>query len=130
MKTKQLISLLLVLIFAISCAIIPANATNCDTCNVFSGDFCFIFDEDTSDVVRARVVSDLTGIHTAQGGEKGITCSLFGHKLETGTTAQITHKVRATSPRCLRDIINYEICTRCDYSNYTTISSSYIVCCN
>lgn len=129
MKAKQFISLFLVIMFAASCAVIPANATDSDTCTVCSGDACFIFDAETPDAVRVRVVSDLTGVKTDKIESKGIICTLFGHKLETGTTVQITHKVKATAPRCRQDTVSYEICTRCDYSNYTTLNSTYIYCC-
>ncbi|MBR4858878.1 MAG: sigma-70 family RNA polymerase sigma factor [Clostridia bacterium] len=58
-----------------------------------------------------------------------ILCDLLGHKLETGTTVQIVHNARTTAPKCLEKMDSYEICSRCDYSKYTLISSKYISCC-
>ena len=60
----------------------------------------------------------------------GITCTLFGHKLQTTVVATVTHKVRATSPRCKKETYNYEECSRCDYNNATLISTEYIICCS
>ena len=60
----------------------------------------------------------------------GITCTLLGHKIECTSISTIEHKVRTTSPRCLKKTYDYEECTRCDYEKATLVYSSYIVCCS
>lgn len=60
----------------------------------------------------------------------GLTCTLLGHKIESTVVSTITHKVSATSPRCLKKIYDYEACTRCDYEAYELAKSTYIVCCS
>ena len=60
----------------------------------------------------------------------GLTCTLLGHKLETSCVTTITHKVRATSPRCLKKTYEYEACTRCDYEASDLLGQSYIICCS
>ncbi|MBQ8015862.1 MAG: hypothetical protein IJ264_06740, partial [Clostridia bacterium] len=59
----------------------------------------------------------------------GLTCTLFGHKLESSVITTITHKAKATDPRCLEETYDTEACTRCDYANATLICSEYISCC-
>ena len=88
----------------------------------------FIFNEGTSAEIQERIIADFTGEDDG-AATYGLTCTLFGHKLDTGTTATVTHNARTTAPRCLRNTYNYEICSRCDYSNYTLIGSTYISCC-
>ena len=73
----------------------------------------------------------------SNGGEEceptatyGLTCTLFGHKLESSAVTKITHKARATSPRCLKKKYDYQTCTRCDYEKSTLVSQTYIVCCS
>ncbi len=58
-----------------------------------------------------------------------ILCSLFGHDISTNQVVAIHHKVRSTSPRCYKEYITVETCSRCDYENSTVTSHNYIYCC-
>lgn len=60
----------------------------------------------------------------------GLTCTLFGHKIECTAVSTIEHKVSATSPRCLEKTYGYEECTRCDYEKATLVDKEYIYCCS
>ena len=60
----------------------------------------------------------------------GLTCTLLGHKLESRSVSTITHKVRTTSPRCVKKTYLYQACTRCDYETSTLADTEYIVCCS
>lgn len=60
----------------------------------------------------------------------GLTCTLLGHKIECTSVSVIEHKVRATSPRCLKETYDYEECTRCDYEKATLVNKEYIICCS
>lgn len=60
----------------------------------------------------------------------GLTCTLLGHKLQNSIVEVTTHKVRATSPRCVTKTYDYDACTRCDYETSTLVGTEYIVCCS
>ena len=128
MKTKKILSLLLA--FAIfSCVLImPANAAEKETHDHIE---IVILNEDIPEEVKERIIA----FYTNGGGEKegtatyGLTCTLFGHKLETTELYTIYHEVRETSPRCLKKTYDYSFCTRCDYEESVLVGNKYIACC-
>lgn len=121
---KKLIAILLSAMFITGAMSVTVNAADSfDAPHVE-----FIFEEGTPVEIQERIIADLTGEDDGAAAY-GLTCTLFGHKLETGTTTTVTHKVNSTSPRCLQKTYSYEICSRCDYSEYTLLSSKYISCC-
>lgn len=132
MKKDKIISILSILVLLFSTASISVSAADSDSHSheILSSEKSLIFEDGTSSEIKKRIIMDLSGNGETPNSTKGLTCILFGHKLETGTLITITHRVRATSPRCLRETYDYEICTRCGYSKYTCISSMYIVCCS
>lgn len=128
MKIKKLISCILVLVFATCSFQTVAFAKN--TTEESTENITIEFHNEVSDEVKAKVIAHFHGEDNDTVSSRGITCSLLGHKLETGSTSVVTHKVRTSAPRCLRETYNYEICSRCDYSEYTLLYSEYIFCCN
>ena len=60
----------------------------------------------------------------------GLKCTLFGHTYKTEYVTAITHKVSATSPRCLREIYETKICEDCSDTQAELINSAMIACCN
>lgn len=60
---------------------------------------------------------------------RGLTCTLFGHKLTTETVSVTYHKRKATSPRCYVEYYSVDSCSRCDYINEELLSGVYVVCC-
>ncbi len=56
-------------------------------------------------------------------------CTLFGHKEVDDGFYSITHKVRAESPRCMRENFIVTTCSRCDYQVIERTSFSYLTCC-
>lgn len=127
---KKIIALIMVVVSLFSVMSISAyaedTAENTVTINV--NDIEFIFDADTSEDYRNKVIAHYFN-HDDNTETYGLTCTLFGHKLESSVISAVTHKVNATDPRCLRERYNTEVCSRCDYTNSTLISSSYITCC-
>lgn len=121
---KKIFAIILSVSFIFGAMTVTANATD----SFETPKIEFIFDEGTSAEIQERIIADFTGEDDG-AATYGLTCTLFGHKLETGTVSTVTHNVRSTSPRCLKETFNYEICSRCDYSNYTLIGSTYIICC-
>ena len=129
MKTKRFLAILMVVIISISLFAMPTSAAEVEEPHTHIE--VYFEDENLSEEFKAKATA-----HFLNGGAEnegistyGITCSLFGHKLETSTTYTITHKARATSPRCLQKAYTYESCTRCDYEASTLKSSTYIICC-
>jgi len=89
----------------------------------------FIFEDNLSDELRAKIEAHLLGESTNPNA-RGFLCNIFGHDMVASNTTQITHKVRATAPRCLEEIYKVEACEDCDYVKSTLISNNYIHCCS
>lgn len=128
MKTKKLLSFTLAIVMLSCIFIMPANAA--ETKND-ENIVIIIENNNISEKTREKIIA-----FYSNGGEEkdgvatyGLTCTLLGHKLETSTVSKTTHKVRSTSPRCLKETYSYSTCTRCDYEKSTLVSSKYIVCC-
>lgn len=128
MKKSRIIALIMAIALILSSAQIFAFAGAAHEHE--DGEITVIFNSEVSPEVEERVIAHFHGDELPVAGARGLTCTLFGHKLDTGTTYVVTHKARATAPRCLQDTVAYEICTRCDYAEYTTLSSVYIYCCS
>lgn len=128
---KKIISLVLVFVSIFSAMSISAYAedTTENTVTVTVNGVEFVFDADTSEDFRNKAIAH----HFSHGDNSattyGLTCTLFGHKLESSVITTVTHKVSSTAPRCLRETYDTEACTRCDYANATLISATYIYCC-
>lgn len=128
MKTKKILSLIIAFAMLGCMFIMPTNAAETKAHEHIE---ITIENENISKETRAKIID----FYTNGGEEKegtstyGITCTLFGHKLESSTVTATTHKVRSTSPRCLKKTYLYESCTRCDYEESTLASQVYIVCC-
>ena len=58
-----------------------------------------------------------------------LTCTLFGHDKQTRNASLIEHQVNKKAPRCKQVYYKVITCSRCDYMDTETISSSYIYCC-
>lgn len=127
MKKSRIIALIMAIALILSSAQIFAFA---ETAEKEHAETTVIFYSEVSPETHERVIAHFHGEELAVAGTRGLLCTLLGHKLETGTAAEITHKARATAPRCLKATVRYEVCTRCDYAEYTTLSTEYIYCCS
>ncbi len=127
---KKYLALFLVVVSLFSVMSISAYAenTNENTVTVTVKETDFIFDAETSEEFRNKFIAHYFN-HGDDAAAYGLTCTLFGHKLETSVSTVITHKAKATSPRCLQETYSVETCSRCDYTNSALIGSTYIVCC-
>lgn len=127
MKTKNLFAILLVITLLACTCVIPTSAketTNNDVEIIINGEVS----AETKEKIE-RYFSSGEPITADGDSTYGLTCTLFGHKLEGTIVSAITHKVSATAPRCLEKTYDYEACTRCDYESSDLINSSYIFCC-
>lgn len=129
MKTKRFLAILMVVIISISLFAMPTSAAEVEEPHAHIE--VYFEDENLSEEFKEKATAYFLNGAPENGGiaTYGITCSLFGHKLESGATYTITHKARATAPRCLKRYYDYSACTRCDYEQSTLISSEYIYCC-
>lgn len=131
MKISKIISVVTVVIMLLSTMQIFAFGETCaEGCTHDHDEVEVIFYNDVSEETAAKVIAHFNGENAPDASTYGLTCTLFGHKLEYGTTSAITHKVSSTAPRCLKETFDYEVCTRCDYSNYELLGSEYIFCCS
>lgn len=130
MKAKRFLSLVLTLTVLIGLFIIPTSATVEEPATEEIE--IFIDNEDISEETRAKIIAYYSDPNHEDDGIAtcGLTCTLFGHKLESSTVRTVTHKARTTSPRCLEKTYNFKSCTRCDYETSTLLSSRYITCCS
>lgn len=128
MKTKKVLSLILAISMLACMFIIPVNATETEIDEHIE---IIIENENISVETKEKAIAFYTngGEETVGIATYGLTCTLLGHKLETTRVAKITHKVRTSSPRCLKKTYDYSTCTRCDYEESILVGNEYIVCC-
>ncbi len=128
---KKFISLIMVVVSLFSIMSVSAIAAeeSEDTITVIVNETEFIFDADTTEEFRNKAIAAYFNESDGEVATYGLMCTLFGHKLESGVITTITHKKRATDPRCLRERYDTKACTRCDYITKTLLSASYISCC-
>lgn len=128
---KKIISLALVLISIFSVISISAYAEtpemNAVVVTVDETDF--IFSAATSEEFRSKFIADYINPAADDAAAYGLTCTLFGHKLDSSYVTTVTHKVSSSDPRCLQNRYFCEACTRCDYTNSTLVDTVYISCC-
>ena len=130
MKIKNLFAILLALTLLICTFVMPTSAKGSteDNTNVE----IIIIDEvsaKTKEKIEKHFANG-TSVENDGTATYGLTCTLFGHKLENSVVETITHKVSTTAPRCLKRTYLYEACTRCDYETSTLAKSEYIFCCS
>ena len=128
---KKIIALILVVVSVFSTMSITAYAEESkeNAVTVTVNEVEFIFDADTTEDFRNKFIAHYFSHGDENASTYGLMCTLFGHKLESSIATTITHKARATDPRCLRERYETEVCTRCDYTNVTLLSREYISCC-
>jgi hypothetical protein len=131
MKFSKIIATVIAVLLMVCPLEMVAFATSEHECGHCENEITFNFHNDVSSETMEKVIAHFNGEENNIAQARGLTCTLFGHKLETGTTDTITHKVRSSAPRCLLETYSYEVCTRCDeYSEYTLLYSEYINCCS
>lgn len=128
MKIKNLFAILLALTLLASTCVLPTSAKEAT-----NHDVEIIIMDEVSEETKTKIERYFaTGEPASDDAVStyGITCTLLGHKLENTAVTTITHKVRTTSPRCVKKTYAYSACTRCDYETSTLVGTEYIVCCS
>ncbi len=128
---KRIIALIMVVVslFCMMSVSAGAQGVDEDTVIITANETVFIFDADTTVDFREKFIANYFNGEDDGVTTYGLTCTLFGHKIETTSVTTVTHKAKATSPRCLREIYDVDNCTRCDYTKSTKKDATYIVCC-
>lgn len=128
---KKIIALVMVIVslFSVMSMSVYAKDARENTITVIVNEVEFVFDTDTTEGFRDKFIADYFDENNDDSSAYGLTCTLFGHKYEESIVTAITHKKRATEPRCLRQTYKMEACTRCVYAQKTLISQVYISCC-
>ncbi|MBE6783118.1 MAG: hypothetical protein E7536_03820 [Ruminococcaceae bacterium] len=129
MKKFIAIVMVVVSLFSVMSISVFATEEREDTIIVTVNETEFIFDADTTEEFRNKAIAAYFNESDEDVATYGLICTLFGHKLESKVITAITHKKRATDPRCLRETYEMQACSRCDYITKSLISSSYISCC-
>ena len=126
---KRIFAILLVLTLLTCTCALPVSAKNTTK---EESEIEIVINDEVSEETKAKIERYFANGEPAEDDGAttyGLTCTLLGHKIECTSVYTIEHKVRATSPRCLKKTYGYEECTRCDYEKATLVCSEYIGCC-
>lgn len=130
---KKIICILMSVLMLSSLLCTVASAEDNGNIYVFeTEDACCVvefYDDNLTEEQQAVVARRLVYPDEETVSTYGLGCTLFGHDLKTTTASVITHKVRASNPRCKKDTYRVTYCEDCDYSEQTLIETKYIVCC-
>ena len=91
------------------------------------------FSEDsTLTAEQQQMVADklIYGIPEDDGATTYAWCWLLGHELTYDMVTVVTHKKKATSPRCYEEAFQIATCANCDHMEQELLSAGYIVCCD
>lgn len=128
---KKFISLIMAISLVFSIACIASAAENDTNANVFYyGEKEIIVEgQDLSYTQMKKVADYVAGEHSLGDiSVKGISCSLFGHKITKSSVTEITHNVYSTSPKCVEKIYKVSSCSKCDYIDKTLERTTRIRC--
>lgn len=134
MKTlmKKLFVLFFITVLVISALPLFASASNAQNEYDYEiGDthYTVIFNDELAEEQKEYIAKNILGIDDGFVNPCGLMCTLFGHDNEVSYPQIITHKTRATAPRCTLSYYQAKSCTRCGNLEYTLLSESYIDCC-
>ncbi len=124
------IGIILIVMILTMCATVGASAdTNVgNTYQIDNVTVMFDTDSQFSDEQQETIANLL--VHPEYGvAQANLICNIFGHKNTTEGVTTITHKAKATSPRCFQENFIITICSRCDESTVERASYYYITCC-
>lgn len=134
MKTLLTKILVLLILTVIVASVLPLLVNASDLQNQLEYEmgethYTVIFEDDLSNEQKGLIAKRILGIDEGFVHSYGLMCTLFGHNYEETTAEIITHKVRTSAPRCLRERYRVQVCSRCDDMVYTLQSKTYISCC-
>ncbi len=133
---KKTVSFIMALCLIFGGATIKSSAANTNTSTFFfeNNKEVYVSGEDIDQKKKqsiAHFISNVDENETNNISPRGILC-IFGHKLATTTTTEITHNAYSSSPKCLEKNYKVEYCTRasCDYMTKELVDSYRIADCH
>ena len=127
MKRLTIILLTIILVFAGTISV-SADEMNSDVYQIDNITVIFDADSQLSNEQKEAIVQLL--VNPEYGvSQANLICNIFGHKNTQEGVSTITHKVSATSPRCLEEFFTITTCSRCNESTVERNGMAYISCC-
>lgn len=126
---KRLVTMVMLVTLTI-CATLGVSADT-DAGNTYQiENVTVIFDADSQlSVEQQEMIAQLLANPEYGVSQVNLICNLFGHKNTQEGVSTITHKVSATSPRCLKEFFTITTCSRCNESTVERDAWGYISCC-
>ena len=131
-KTIRVLAFLLVMMTALT-IVASAFGENTTTYTYETEDieYTVTFSDNTTPKEKQEAIAQkLIGLNDSSAQTYGLGCILFGHDYLYDTVHVVTHKVRATAPRCKQDSYDVTYCEDCDYFEEDLYATTYIYCCN
>ncbi|MBR6784460.1 MAG: hypothetical protein IKM32_07170 [Clostridia bacterium] len=130
---KKVIHILLATLIILSAMTMYASATHTSATYEYDlGDTKYTVEFEDNNLTTEQqetIAAKILGIETSTAVPANIWCDLFGHDLVSSTVTATEHKVRSSTPRCLKHTYDVTVCEACDYSEQTLVASTYINCC-
>lgn len=123
---------ILTLLIAMSCiSSFALNATYDIHSNDVHSEVIFAPDSEFTEFQKQNIINHfmVTQEEANTVSVEGILCLLFGHDLTTERMEYRIHRYYASIPRCLQEMYDISICSRCDYMSSTLVFSMRVPCC-
>lgn len=78
---------------------------------------------------QEAIAQKLIGLDDSSAQTYGLGCTLFGHDYLYDTVHVVTHKAKASQPRCKQQTYEVTTCEDCDYFKEELMTTTYINCC-
>ncbi len=125
---KTIIVLIVVILTICSTIGVSANGVGSNTYQIEN--VTVIFDDDSKLTQEQKEsIAQLLVIPEYGVSQANLICDIFGHKNTQEGVSTITHKVSATSPRCLEEFFTITVCSRCNEATVERDAAVYISCC-
>ena len=127
--TKRL--MLIVMVVALTFCSVLSVWANTNVGNTYQIDnVTVVFEKDSQlSAEQQKMIAQLL-VNPEYGVSKAnLICNIFGHKNTQEGVSTITHKVSATSPRCLEEFFTITMCSRCEETTVERDGYGYISCC-
>lgn len=130
-NTIRFLAFLLVIITALTVgAAASGESTTTYTYETEDAEYTVVFSNSSMPAEKQEAIARrLIGIDDSSIQTYGLGCTLFGHDYLYDQANVITHKVKATAPRCKSQSYNITYCEDCDYYEEQLVSVIYIYCC-
>lgn len=125
---KVRIILVICLLLAVTAASVNAAESRSGTYDIDGVTVCFEPESQFDSEEQLRIANFIVN-GSDEISPYGLSCFLFGHDYKVETATLTTHKVNATAPRCLEEIYEVRVCSKCDDTQHTLLRSRYKNCC-